>query len=210
MNLKESFRYQNFLDSLMKEAAASIQEAGHCLKVTRTHMRNKVNPDVTDYEEIVEDEAFFANDHVIEFMMWLIAEREKLSNAITAAKASVGFDLDAAVETNKFRQSVNGAIKNMLRYSPSKRTERARDYKFNVEGNQMPYIYDVEIVSEEAYDRASAKKHMRSIISEADKTSAKIDAALINTVVDYEPSFDVNETFNDVMTDFIDRFVKAE
>ena len=209
MNLKESFRYQNFLDSLMREASASIQVSEHCLKVTRKHLRNNVNPEATDYDEVVEDEAYFANDHVIAFMLWLVNEREKLCNAITIAKASVGFDLDAAVETNKFRQSVSGAIKNMLRYAPSKRIAQGRDYRFNNEGNQMPYVYDVEIVSEEAYDRALAKKYMRSIVSEADKTSAKIDAAMINTTVDYEPSFDVNESFSDVMTDFIDKFIET-
>lgn len=209
MNLKESFRYQNFLDSLMREAADSIQNSEHCLNVTRKHLRSKVNPDAADYDEVVSGEPFFANDHVISFMLWLIGEREKLSTAITVAKASVGFDLDAAVETNKFRQSVNGAIKNMLRYTASKRTAQSRDYKFNVEGNQMPYVYEVEVVSEEAYDRVSAKNHMRSIISEADKISAKIDAALINAVVDYDPLFDVNETFDDVMTDYIDKFVEA-
>ena len=39
--------------------------------------------------------------------------------------------------------------------------------------------------------------------SEADKASAEIDSAMINSVVDYEPRFDVNETFEDVMAEFI-------
>lgn len=210
MNLKESFRYQNFLDMMMRAASASIQQRDHCLKVTKTHLRSKANPDASDVTETVEGEAFFANDDVVAFMAWLVKEREKLTTAIGAAKASIGFDIDAAIETNKFRQTVNGSIKNMLRYTPTKRVEQGRDYKFNVEGNQTPYIYEIEVVSEEAYDKTGAKTLMREMISKADEVSAAIDAAMINTKVDYEPVFDVNETFDDVMTDFLAKVLKVE
>lgn len=210
MNLKESFRYQNFLDMMMRAASASIQQRDHCLKVTKTHLRNKANPDASDVTETVEGEVFFANDDVVAFMAWLVQEREKLTTAIGAAKASIGFDIDAAIETNKFRQTVNGSIKNMLRYTPTKRVEQGRDYKFNVEGNQTPYIYEIEVVSEEAYDKTGAKTLMREMISKADEVSAAIDAAMINTKVAYEPVFDVNETFDDVMTDFLAKVLKVE
>ena len=210
MNLKESFRYQNFLDMMMRAASASIQQRDHCLKVTKTHLRSKANPDASDVTETVEGEVFFANDDVVAFMAWLVKEREKLTTAIGAAKASIGFDIDAAIETNKVRQTVNGSIKNMLRYTPTKRVEQGRDYKFNVEGNQTPYIYEIEVVSEEAYDKTGAKTLMREMISKADEVSAAIDAAMINTKVDYEPVFDVNETFDDVMTDFLEKVLKVE
>ena len=210
MNLKESFRYQNFLDMMMRAASASIQQRDHCLKVTKTHLRSKANPDASDVTETVDGEVFFANDDVVAFMAWLVKEREKLTTAIGAAKASIGFDIDAAIETNKFRQTVNGSIKNMLRYTPSKRVEQGRDYKFNVEGNQTPYIYEIEVVSEEAYDKTGAKTLMREMISKADEVSAAIDAAMINTKVDYEPVFDVNETFDDVMTDFLAKVLNVE
>ncbi len=210
MNLKESFRYQNFLDTLLRGATSSVQNREHCLKVTKTHLRNKANPDAADVVETVETDVFFANDDVIAFMKWLVEERQKLTTAIGAAKAKLGFDLDAAIETNKFRQSVNGAIKGMLRYIPTKRVEQGRDYKFNVEGNQTAYYYDIEVVTEEAYDKDGAKTLMRSLITDADKVSAEIDAALINTVVDYEPVFDVNETFDDVMDDFLKKVLAVD
>jgi len=194
----------------MRAASASIQQRDHCLKVTKTHLRSKANPDASDVTETVEGEVFFANDDVVAFMAWLVKEREKLTTAIGAAKASIGFDIDAAIETNKFRQTVNGSIKNMLRYTPTKRVEQGRDYKFNVEGNQTPYIYEIEVVSEEAYDKTGAKTLMREMISKADEVSAAIDAAMINTKVDYEPVFDVNETFDDVMTDFLAKVLKVE
>lgn len=45
------------------------------------------------------------------------------------------------------------------------------------------------------------------MITAADKTSAEIDSAMINTVVDYNPVFDVNDSFEDVMSEFIENVI---
>lgn len=203
MNLKESFRYQNFLESLMRSAVFSVTQREHCLTVTKSHLRSKSNADATDITEVVEVEPFYNNDDVLKFMQWLVEEKSKLTQAVSKAKTSINIDLDAAIETNKFRQQVNSAVKNMLRHIPRKTTEQGRDFKFNAEGNQMAYFYEIEVTTSEAYDKLAAKELMRSMITEADETSAKIDAALINTQVDYEPRFDVNESFDDVMEEFV-------
>lgn len=202
MNLKESFRYQNFLDSKLNEARYSIIDRNHALKVTKVHLKKKANPEADDITEVVEVEDFIPNDDVIKFMYWLVSERQKLTEAICAAKASLDFSLDAAIEANKFRQCTASAVKGMLKCAPSKKIEQGRDYKFNVEGNQTPYYYEIETSFEEAFNRDTAKKVVREMITSADKTSAEIDSAMINTIVDYTPVFDVNDSFEDVMAEF--------
>lgn len=209
MNLKESFRYQNFLDIKLNDARCSIADQTHALKITKVHLKNKANPEAEDIVEVVEVKEFIPNDDVIAFMCWLVAERQKLTEAICAAKASLDFCLEAAIEANKFRQRTASAIKGMLNYTSSKNTGQGRDYKFNVEGNQTPYYYDIETSFEEAFTRDSAKKVVRDMITAADKTSAEIDSAMINTVVDYAPMFDVNDSFEDVMAEFIDKIKPA-
>ncbi len=204
MNLKESFRYQNFLDSLLRCATSSVSNRDHCLTVTKTHLRNKANPEVADVTETVEVEKFFKNDDVLSFMKLLVEEKLLLTQKISEAKASLsGIDLDAAIESNKFRQQVSNAVRTMMKHTPRKTVEQGRDYKFNVEGNQTAYYYDIEVESVEAYDKDSAKELMRNMIATADKNSTLVDAALINTTVDYEPKFDVNDSFEDVMESFI-------
>lgn len=204
MNLKESFRYQNFLDSLLRCATSSVSNRDHCLTVTKTHLRNKANPEVADVTETVEVEKFFKNDDVLSFMKLLVEEKLLLTQKISEAKASISeIDLDAAIESNKFRQQISNAVRIMMRYTPRKTVEQGRDYKFNIEGNQTAYYYDIEVESAEAYDKDSAKELMRNMIATADKNSTLIDAALINTTVDYEPKFDVNDSFEDVMESFI-------
>lgn len=205
MNLKESFRYQNFLENMLAYAGNSLTDREHSLTITKNHLRKKANAEAEDMMETVDVGEFFKNDDVLKFMTMLVEERSKLTNAIGKAKASIGFDLDAAIETNKFRQTVANRVKTMLRFTASKRTERGTDYKFNVEGNQTQYYYDIEVKANEAFDRSVAKDTMWKLILEADKVSAEIDSAMINTMVEYDAPFNVNDSFEDVMTDFLSK-----
>lgn len=207
MNLKESFRYQNFLDKIMSEATASLIARDHCLTITKTHLRNEANTEASNITETVDFGDFYKCDDVLSFMLLLVEERNKLSTAIGEAKASVGFDIDAAIETNKFRQLVADRTKLMLRHTASKRTERGVDYKFNNEGNQTQYYYNIEVNMTEAFDRDSAKNVIRDIMTEADQASAAIEAAMVNTQVVYKPLFNVNDSFEDAMEVFLGQFV---
>lgn len=209
MNLKESFRYQNFLNELMDRAAESVQAKNHCLNTTKIHKRKATNPEAEDIiEEVKCSDTFYPNDEVIEFMKTLIEEKRLLSEAIGEAKAGIDFDLDAEVETNKQRQYLTHVIKCMLRYTPSINTETCKDYKFNAEGNQMPYFYNVDVVTTEAFSRPLAKETMKKIAAEADMISAKIDAAMVNAVVNYTPPYDINDSFEDVMAEFAENIAK--
>lgn len=209
MNLKESFRYQKFLDGLMMNAGSYLQNPYYCLQTTKVHQRHAVNPDVDDVTEVVDDGEFVPADTVMAFMAHLVDEREKLSIAIGAAKASIGFDMDAAIETNKFRQSLNGSIRKMLRFVGTKKKGTEIGYKFDINGQQVSYRYETEVTTEERYDKDAAKALMRETIAKADEVSAAIDAALINTTVTYEPPYDVNESFDDVLEAFAQHRVEV-
>ena len=203
MNLKEAFRYQNFLSSLLQKARMDIMNEDHCLVITKRHLINEANPEAENKEETVEHpKEFIPNDIVLEFMKWVVGERSKLTRAISIAKAGAVIDIDAAVETNKARQLACDAIKCMLKYKSSKTTENGKGYKFNAEGNQAPYYYTIEVETKEAFDREKAKTLMYEIITESDKVSSEIDAALINTIVDYTPVYSVNADFDDVISNF--------
>lgn len=202
MNLKEAFRYQNFLSSLMTSARAHIVMEDRCLKTTKRHLIRESNPDADDKEEVIACEDFVSNDTVLRFMKWIIDERYKLTRAIGLAKTKAGIDIDADIETNKIRQTACESIKRMLQYTTAKKTETGKAYKFNAEGNQSPYYYTIEVETTEAFDRDKAKDLMYEIIAESDKKSSEIDSALINTVVDYEPVYSVNLSYDDIVRKF--------
>jgi recombinational DNA repair protein RecT len=93
----------------------------------------------------------------------------------------------------------------MLRNTANKKEEIETGRKFNVEGNQTTYYYPVEITAEEAYDRNNAKTVMKAAITKADDVSREIDTALINTAVNYEAPFNVNDSFDDAMETFLSK-----
>lgn len=206
MNLKESFRHQKFLETLMKKACWSIESRENALIISKIHHRNKVNPDVEDMTEEITSERPYGNNDVMHFMSCLVSEREKLTQAINTAKGTSSFDIDAAIVTNKFRRSMAESLQMMLGMTPSKRIETGRSYKFNVEGNQTQYLYDVEVITKEAYDKNYAKQLLKTIVSAADEVSSEIDKAMVTIEVNYESRFDINQSFDDIMSDF----VKAE
>lgn len=203
MNLKESFRYQNFLDRMMRFATESMTSTSHCLEVTRTHMRSKVKADAPDETITDEVEEFVGNDDMARFMLFLIQEREILSSAIVNAKAHLPFDMDAAIDGNKFRQRAVNTINVMLRNKGRKTQSTETSFAFNAAGDQTPYRYPVEIETRELFDRAMAKKTLRELETKSDEVSAAIDAASVNAVVAYEPPFNVNDSFEDVVVAFL-------
>ena len=54
MNLKESFRYQNFLENMLAYAGNSLTDREHSLTITKNHLRKKANAEAEDMMETVD------------------------------------------------------------------------------------------------------------------------------------------------------------
>lgn len=72
-------------------------------------------------------------------------------------------------------------------------------YRFNAEGNQVSYRCDLKKVITINFDRNKVKKFAASLNKQADAISAELDKCLVNTEVAFEPPFDVNDTFAEVL-----------
>ena len=125
MNLKEAFRFQNKLQSMMADAQSILGNNGNITKVQNTYLRHMA--DLRNGEVLIS----------------------------------------------------NGGV----------------GYRFNNEGNQVSYRCDVKRVTTINFDRNKIRKMCADLSKKSDETSATLDAALVNTPVEYEAPFDVNETF---------------
>lgn len=199
MNLKEAFRYQNFINKLLNEACASIQNYDHCLKCEKKHLRAPVEEDKI---EVVDRGNFYSNDIMIKFISYLLNEKTILSDRISDAKSSAKLDIDGAISVNKYRQAAVESMRVMLRSKPRKYISKEGGFKINNEGNQTPYYYQVESTYEYDYDVAVAKSVHREMSKKADMVSAEIDSTMVNTIVDYEPPFDIGSNFDDIVEEF--------
>lgn len=74
-----------------------------------------------------------------------------------------------------------------------------KGYKFDVNGEQKPYIYSISVAKEIDFNRNDVKGLSKKYSKICDEVSSKLDAIEINTIVDFEPLFDINDKFEDVV-----------
>ena len=209
MNLKDAFRAQNKLQALMDEAGEILQNQGNTLKVTTTHLRSKVMPEAQDAvtEEAAPSEYAEHINQVAVFLMAMLVEREKLSAAICAAKSKLPLDMDSETGLNRVRQNLADIFRRMavLRNSEVVLSNGGSGYRFNGEGNQVSYRCDAKRVTTINFDRNKIRGMATELGRKADEVSAKLDQCLVNTTVDYTLPFEMNDSFDTILSDFIQR-----
>ena len=209
MNLKDAFRAQNKLQSLMDEASYILQDQDNTLKVTTTHLRSKVMPEAQDAvtEGTAPSEYAEHINQVAAFLMAMLSEREKLSAAISAAKAKLPLDMDSETGLNRARQSLADTFRRMaaLRNSEVVIANGGSGYRFNGEGNQVSYRCDAKRVTTINFDRNKIRGMATELGRKADEVSAKLDQCIVNTVVEYTLPFEMNDSFDVILSDFIQR-----
>lgn len=200
MNLKEAFRYQRFLDTMLNMASAQLVKRENCLHTTEHHLLSKFGAGEEDKVIEPKETDYIGNDSMLMFALALVQERGLLSNAIDKAKAALDIDLDAAVEINKFRQRLASSIAQVLSCKSGTTTGPMIGYRLNaISGSQERYQYEVEYSAAEAFDRAAFATARRELLKDAEETSAAIDLAILTGVVEYEPPFDVTSSFDEVI-----------
>jgi hypothetical protein len=205
MNLKDAFRYQNFLDRMLVETYRYLGDSSNVTKTTQEHQRHKANKEAED--ETVEittgSKTKYAVSNVVDFMLELLDEKSELCKAITAAKSSSGEDIDALIAVNKAKQAVSRTLVTLGDTRSAERVVRGSGYKFNATGEQVSYYYDIKEVSTIDFDRNVIKKLGKKLKADADEVSSLVDQLMVNLQVEILPAFDVNDTFEDSMERFL-------
>ncbi len=206
MNLKEAFRYQNKLQSLMDEAKRTLDRESNITKTENTYLRHKVMAEAED-ETLVSrpDTEYYGHiTDMVRFIIYLLGEKEKLYTAIREAKNSLEMDMDSEVSLNSCRQAVARTLSwmNSFRSSEQTITGGGTGYRFNTDGNQVSYRCDVRKVTTINFDRNVIKNELCKLNKKIDDTSAKLDLCTVTATVDYEEPFDVNTSFADAFESF--------
>ena len=201
MILKEAFRYQNYLTSLFVQATGYLSREDFITTTIQKHNRTKVNPDAQD-EDIVVPKVFtvdYKPNDLIDFVVKLIDEKQKLSNAITDTKKSLDMDIDAAMSMNKTKQDFISVLRRMASIKSSESDKEGTSYKFNNDGDQVLYRYPVKEVKTIDYDRNAVKGLISKYKKETDEVSTERDRIDIITEVDYTPVWEVDTPLEDIL-----------
>lgn len=203
MILKEAFRYQNYLSSLFTETVGYLSREDFITTTSQEHNRKKSNPDADDEKVVVQkpyNVEFKPND-LIDFAVKLINEKQKLSDAITEAKKTTSFDVDAAMSMNKTKQGFIHVLRRMASIKPIESEKEGVSYKFNNDGDQVSYRYPIKEVKTIDYNREDVKKLIDKYKKETDKISTERDRIDIMTEVDYTPIWEVDTPLEDIVED---------
>lgn len=215
MNLKDAFRFQNKLLSMMEEAQSILRSEQNITKVQNTYLRKKVMAEAED-ETTMEQPSTEYSERITEmavFLLYLLDEREKLSGAIQKTKSGLDLaaGLDGEIGLNSKRQEIAALFRRMVgvRASETLIPNGGTGYRFNNEGNQVAYRCDVKRVVTINFDRNKIRKLCRDLSRKADETSNALDAALVNARVEYTAPFDMNDTFTELFEDYLEGMLPA-
>lgn len=201
MILKEAFRYQNYLSTLFVQATNYLSREDFITTTTQKHNRSMINSDAQN-EEIVVPKVFnvdYKPNDLIDFVVKLIDEKQKLSNAITDAKKSLDLDIDAAMSMNKTKQDFISTLRRMASIKPTESDKEGTSYKFNNDGDQILYRYPVKEVKTIDYNRNAVKGLISKYKKETDEISTARDRIDIMTEVDYTPAWEVDTPLEDIL-----------
>lgn len=201
MNLKESYRYANYLDGLLSTAYSYLRNKGFVTTTKQNHLRSKANAEALD--EVVDVpkqyDVDFTPNSLIDFVVKVLNEKEYLVNAIADAKSKTEINIDNAISMNKKKQEFVNVLNSLASIKPGERQKNGSDYKFNAEGNQVQYCYTVLETTSIDFDRNDVRALSKKYLKETDDISSKLDTIEINTILDFEPKFDVNSTFEEAV-----------
>lgn len=110
-------------------------------------------------------------------------------------------DFDGEVSLNAKRQEIANLFRKMneIRSSEVVLAGGGTGYKFNADGNQVSFRCDMKRVVTINYDRNKTRNYAAGLNKRSDQISAELDKAMVNTVVNYEAPFDVNDSFAEVL-----------
>ena len=208
MILKEAFRYQNYLVSMINEVDILLSNKNFVMNVKQEHLRKAINPDAENESVDVKKPNEFDNDKItvntiVSFLMDLYEQKMSLTNAISMAKSSAKIDIDSSIEMNKVRKNIADVYSSMARLKSYEVDKTGYGKMLNGEKNQVNYAYDIKEVGTIDYDRNVVKSLAKKLKEESDKVSADIDMANITIEVNYTPKYDLDDTLEDCLEKFV-------
>ncbi|MCD7956096.1 MAG: hypothetical protein LUG93_10205 [Lachnospiraceae bacterium] len=206
MNLKEAFRYQNKLQSLIDEAEMVLRNPSVTTTVQDTYLYSRVECGALDETVIRDAESEYSGqiNQMVDFALCLLAQKENLAGQIHLAKMALPIDLDAEISLNAKRQSVARALEHMDGLKGTEQVIRGggTGFRFNVAGDQVAYKCDIKRVIQINFDRNAVRNRISTLRRKADSISTQIDQCMVNSEVAFEEPFDVNDSFSNIFASY--------
>ena len=108
-------------------------------------------------------------------------------------------DIDSSLAMNKVKQDFMDCLKNMARINARERKSTGTSYKFNAEGNQVSYQYEVNVITKIDFDRIDVQNLIKKYQKETDDISTTVDRIEVTVEVEYNPRWYINTLLDDAV-----------
>lgn len=199
MVLKEAFEYANTIKTMSGNLAMIFSlNSKQMSKITETHMKSLVDPSLEDVVvDATPDE--YDPEKLLKLHQILLEDNIALNKAIADAKMLLEFDIDEKIACNKVIRDAIKDLKTLLSIRKYSGKDSEIGYRFNADGNQVSYKYNVVVESEPNFDRKMILEKVAKLMEEADETSMEIEKAIVNTNVNFKPQINYRGlSFRDV------------
>lgn len=202
MILKEAFRHQNYLDRMINLGICYLSAHSNVTQKECEHLRTKAYSEATDEKIVTPKTTVFENkdimpNDIVSFVYDLIEEKNKLTLAISKTKRELDLDIDSSIAMNKVRQEFANVLGRMGEIKSSETVTTGRGTKFDAEGKQTTYVYDIKEVVTIDFDRNRVKKLAQKLIQLSDEISTKKDVYDVTATVDYTVKYNLTDSFED-------------
>lgn len=206
ITLKKSFELQNYLRGLLDSALNVLSYNDNITVTKQEHMRNKVLAEA-DYEELIKPkrhEYGFDMNSLIDFACYIQEQMAILTTEINVAKYNSNHDLDGLIAINNQKRKL---LERMVAMSAVKAREtmtKGTGVKFNGEGNQTTYSYDIKETTTIDFDRNKVKAIASRLRRELDEGSTTIDKMMLETNVYYSTIFEIGDDLEEAVLKFLE------
>lgn len=204
ITLKKSFELQNYLKGLYDTGLRILSFSDNYTTTVQKHMKKKVYAEAED-EVITKPKATeysFTCIELVDFLSDIQSTMNELTLKINEAKHSHMPDFDGMIAINNSKRRLLSELERMVGTKSKTTTCTGTDYKFNGEGNQVPYTYNVEEVTTIDFDRNQIKAIIRRLRTELDEYSTAIDEMQLSSTIDFATIYEIGDKLEDAVEKF--------
>jgi len=214
ISLKESFRTLVYIDKTISSLTSYLSNKNNSISVIESHLKEKSNPEAQNEEldtTTIREYSDASTVDIINLVGKLIAEKTKLEISVEIAKRNIlietkdnnNLSLDSAISNAKQSRNLAGVLNSLINIKTDEKKTIGTGFKFNQEGNETSYRYDVVVTKTINFDRNIVNDNYKSLLEKADKLSISIEKSMMEEIVEYEFPYSIHDSTADVVSKYL-------
>jgi len=217
ISLKEGFRTLSYIDRTISSLTSYLSNKNNSISIKETHFKEKSNPEAKNEEldtTTIREYPDASTVDILYLVKNLISEKTKLEIAVEIAKRDIIIDsndnknlgnlsLDSAISNAKQSRNLANVLSNLINIKTDEIKKIGQGFKFNLEGNETPYRYDITVVKTIDFDRNIVSNNYKMLLENADKLSVAIEKAMMEECVEYEFPYSIHDSVADVVGKYL-------